>query len=131
MEFESTQLAAIILGVIAPNLVAVFVQPNWSDQLRLLVSLGVYMVMAGIVVWVDNGFAWSNDPVHDIAHNFGLIAVAGYSSFKLFWQDTQITSKIETATSPAPDLGELPTIVTDAPETPEIEPREPKPPRRL
>lgn len=94
-------LIALVLGILLPLAIAVIQQRAWPDWARALVAFGIYFLATALTMWFVGTFG---DPtsVREWVRTFLTIFATAYGSFKLAWQPSGLTARIERATTPTP-----------------------------
>lgn len=97
---SNAQIAAFVVGVLAPNLIAVIQRQTWSHEVRHVAALISYMVLALFVFFFSNdtsftGFGWK-----EYVSLFAPVMIGGVVAFNLIWRATTVPI-IEAATTPA------------------------------
>lgn len=91
---SDAQMWALIVGFLAPPVIAVAQQPSWPDWLRSLVTVAFSVVAGTGTVWLTGNF----EPA-DLVSSVLLILVTSIAAYKGVWKPTTIAPKIEAATS--------------------------------
>lgn len=96
MDMETAFIVSTAIGGILPPLIAVMQKRKWSDEVRYLVALVVYLIVSLAIAFVENDADTTGFSLKDWLTLFMPMALAGISSFKLVWDD--LAHKIEEKT---------------------------------
>jgi uncharacterized membrane protein len=96
---SDTLTLSMILGAVAPLVVAVINRPSWSSQKKQLVAVAASVVAAVVALFLTDGF---ND-VGDTSAIVLLVIGTAQAAYALIWKPTNIALAIEEKTSPAPE----------------------------
>jgi hypothetical protein len=90
------QVWSLIIGTLAPIVIAWIQQPKWPDWLRAVVTAVFCLVVGFGNVWLNGDLTKASDWVGAV----GLVFMAAITAYKGFWKPTGIADKMESATSP-------------------------------
>jgi hypothetical protein len=90
-------LWSTVVGFVLPPVLSIVQQPSWTDQARAWVAFIACIPFAAGTVYFNGAFNAA-----DLVTSFLLIFVTAISTYKMFWKPTQISVKIEKATSRVP-----------------------------
>jgi peptidoglycan/LPS O-acetylase OafA/YrhL len=99
------QMWSLIIGALAPIVIAWVQQPKWAEWLRAVVTVVFCLIVGSVNVWLNGDFAKASDWVAAV----GLIFMAAITAYKGFWKPTGIAPKMEAATSPGQGTHDNPT----------------------
>jgi peptidoglycan/LPS O-acetylase OafA/YrhL len=92
----SLQVWSLIIGTLAPIVIAWVQQPKWPGWLRAVVTVVFCLVVGFVNVWQNGDLSKASDWVAAV----GLIFMAAITAYKGFWKPTGIAPKMELLTSP-------------------------------
>lgn len=90
------QMWSLLVGFLAPPLIAIVQQPKWGAGLRSVVTVIMCLIFGGATAYFE-GSGDSSDRVGAVL----LVTVAAMTFYKRFWTPTKIAPKLEAATSPS------------------------------
>ena len=90
------EMWSLIIGVFLPVVIAFFEQPKWNDSQRAIAAVVICIVVGGIQTYLQGQFN-----VGALSHSILLILVAALTTYKAFWQKTQLVPYLEKLTSPS------------------------------
>ncbi len=93
------EMWSLLVGVIAPPVVALIQQPSWTRPMRAIVTFLICLLLgAGTSYFMGHltGKTWISCTL--------LILVATYSSYVALWKPTKIAPAVESATSPGTSM---------------------------
>lgn len=94
------EMWSLLVGALLPPLVAIIQQPKWASWFRAVVGVGVSIIAGGVTTYFTLDSAlWDQGMVHAIL----LVAVASWSSYKMFWTPTKVAPTIEAKTTISPE----------------------------
>lgn len=89
------QMWSLVVGTLAPTLIAVLQQPWWPKWARTLVTALFCLVAGGVTAWL-NGELSGRGAVTAVL----LVLVAALATYRSLWKPSGITNVIEIATTP-------------------------------
>lgn len=92
-----SQMWSLIVGFLAPLLVAVVERPGWPKWLRTVVAAGFSIAAGTGTVWLTG-----NLDGRSVVTSILLVAVTSMAAYKGLWKPASVTLRIEAATSPRP-----------------------------
>lgn len=84
----------ILIGALLPILIAILNQPQWTDQQKRFIALGVAFVSGTGTVIVSGNF----DPGNWVV-TIAAVLGASQAAYTVLWKPTKIAPRIEAATS--------------------------------
>lgn len=92
------QMWSLLVGFLAPLLIAAVQQPKWTSKTRAIVQ-----VLSSLVIGAGTAlFNGQLDSVKNTTSAILVVLVASMSSYESVWKKTGWTAAIEAKTSPAP-----------------------------
>lgn len=104
------QMWSLLVGFLAPPVIAVVQQPRWGTQLRVVVTTVLCVLFGGLTAY----FEGSLDDGSELAGTILLVLLAAMTFYKRFWTPTKIAPRIEAATSPRAHVTEEHPLETTA-----------------
>jgi hypothetical protein len=93
------QIVAIIIGTLAPLLIAVVQRRDWPDEVRYGVALAVYLGLTVLTYFFQNETSLAGLGWRDFIRLFAPMFIAGVTAFQLLWKRTA-APVIEEKTTP-------------------------------
>jgi len=87
----------LIVGFLAPNVIALLQQPKWPSQVRSLIMFAFAIVAGGVTAYLND--QWNTT---DIIGSILVVGVTAISFYKGLWKPTGVATSIENMTSPTP-----------------------------
>lgn len=95
---------SILVGTVAPLVIAVAQRPGWSNTARVAISV-IFCTVAGAVTAVLDGTITPGPlTFSSVLHGSVAVIAAAQVTYRAFWKPTGVTDSIERATSPADTL---------------------------
>lgn len=90
------QMWSLLVGFLAPLVIAVIQQPKWKQSTRALVTAICSIVGGGLTAYFEGSF----DDKSDVIGSILLVGVAAMTFYAKFWKQTRVAPAIEALTSP-------------------------------
>ena len=94
LTLNDAALWSLVIGSLLPMVIAFFQQPQWSDQVRSIVTPIVCVVVAVATVWINGQFDTAN-----LVRTFLIIFLSAQLTYRTYWRPSGITKAIEDRTS--------------------------------
>lgn len=91
MQGMNSELLSFFLSYVAMIVVSALKKQSWSDEVKVLITLGVSVVLGFVACFATGEL----NSVQDVTVATSIVTAAAMSQYKLYFQNTPLNTKLE------------------------------------